>query len=79
MYISARQLINRDDLIIKNGQEVVRIKYDIDLSRLEMDQKREMVADLETDLENQKNTYKELKLDIQRLEKRADYLQVVLK
>ena len=48
------------------------IKYDIDLSRLEIDQKREMVAELENNLESQKNNYKELKLDIKRLEKRAD-------
>lgn len=40
------------------------IKYDIDLSRLEIDQKREMVAELENNLESQKNNYKELKLDI---------------
>jgi hypothetical protein len=37
MYICARQLLNRDDIIIKNEEEIVRIKYDIDLSRLEMD------------------------------------------
>jgi len=48
MYVSARQLINRDELIIKNEEEIVRIKYDIDLSKLEMDQKKEMVIELET-------------------------------
>jgi hypothetical protein len=47
MYVSARQLINRDELIIKNEEEIVRLKYDIDLSKLEMEQKKEMVIELE--------------------------------
>ncbi len=47
MYVSARQLINRDELIIKNEEEIVRIKYDIDLSKLEMEQKKELVNELE--------------------------------
>ena len=37
MYVCAKQLLNRDDIIIKNEEEIVRIKYDIDLSRLEME------------------------------------------
>lgn len=37
MYVAARQLMNRDDIIIKNEEEIVRIKYDIDISKLEMD------------------------------------------
>ncbi|CDW71950.1 gas2 domain containing protein [Stylonychia lemnae] len=79
MYVSARQLINRDELIIKNEQEIVRIKYDIDISKLEMEQKKELVVELETQLEQLKATYKELKLEIKRLEKRAELLQVTLK
>jgi hypothetical protein len=39
--------MNRDDIIIKNEEEIVRIKYDIDISKLEMEQKKEMVAELE--------------------------------
>jgi hypothetical protein len=79
MYVSARQLINRDELIIKNEEEIVRLKYDIDLSKLEMEQKKEMVVELEAQLERQKGTYKELKVEIKRLEKRAEHLQVILK
>jgi hypothetical protein len=79
MYVSARQLINRDELIIKNEEEIVRLKYDIDLSKLEMEQKKEMVVELEAHLERQKGTYKELKVEIKRLEKRAEHLQVILK
>lgn len=51
MYVSARQLINRDELIVNNEQEIVKIKYDIDLSKLEMEQKKELVIDLENQLE----------------------------
>ena len=79
MYVSARQLINRDELIIKNEEEIVRIKYDIDLSKLEMEQKKELVIELESQLETLKTTYKELKVEIKRLEKRAEQLQVILK
>lgn len=79
MYVSARQLINRDDLIVNNEQEIVRIKYDIDLSKLEMEQKKELVVELETQLEQLKQQYKELKLDIKRLEKRAEQLTHLLK
>jgi len=72
-------LINRDELIIKNEQEISRIKYDIDISKLEMEQKKELVVELEAELESLKATYKELKLEIKRLEKRAEQLQVILK
>jgi len=72
MYVNAKQLINRDELIIKNEQEIGKIKYDIDISKLEMEQKKELVAELEAELENLKATYKELKLEIKRLEKRAE-------
>lgn len=48
MLANARQLINRDDLIIKNEEEIIRIKYDIDISKLEMEQKKEIVQDLES-------------------------------
>jgi len=47
MYVSARQLINRDDIIIKNEEDVMKINYEIDISKLEMEQKKEMVQDLE--------------------------------
>jgi hypothetical protein len=54
MYVCAKQLLNRDDIIIKNEEEIVRIKYDIDLSRLEMEQKTELVQELEGKLEHLK-------------------------
>ena len=37
MYAQAKQLMNRDDLIIKNEEDIIRIKYDIDISKLEME------------------------------------------
>ncbi len=79
MYVCAKQLLNRDDIIIKNEEEIVRIKYDIDLSRLEMEQKTELVQELEGKLEHLKTQYKELKHDIKKLEKRAEQLTALLK
>ena len=37
MYANAKQLMNRDELIIKNEEEIIRVKYDIDISKLEME------------------------------------------
>jgi hypothetical protein len=36
LHSSARQLINRDDIVLKNEAEFVRLKYEIDLQGLEM-------------------------------------------
>jgi len=44
-----------------------------------MEQKKELVQDLETQLEADKTTYKEIKVEIKRLEKRQQTLQLVLK
>jgi hypothetical protein len=79
MFSMAKQLIHRDDLILKNEEEIVRLRYDIELCKLEIDQKRELVKELEHDLETKKAYYKELKADIIKLEKQADYLHQVLK
>lgn len=38
-----------------------------------------MVIELEAELDKLKNTYKDLKLEIKRLEKRAEQLQLILK
>lgn len=79
MLMLAKQLMNRDDLIIKNEEEIIRLKYDIDISKLEMEQKKDLVKDLEATLDQDKATYRELKRDIKALEKRYDQLTFVLK
>jgi len=79
MYAQAKQLMNRDDLIIKNEEDIIRIKYDIDISKLEMEQKKEIVKELEAKLEQDKAYYKELKIEIKKLEKKHETLQIVLK
>lgn len=79
MLTNAKQLMNRDDAVIRNEEEIVRIKYDIDLSKLEMEQKKELVVDLEQQLEIEKETYKEIKQEIKKLEKKADFLALTLK
>lgn len=47
MFSKAKQLLNRDDLIIKNEEEIIRLKYEIDISKLEMEQRKELVRELE--------------------------------
>jgi hypothetical protein len=72
LHSSARQLINRDDIVLKNEAEIVRLKYEIDLQGLEMQQKQEIVQDLKEELEVEKARYKGLKQEVKRLEKRAE-------
>lgn len=69
---SARQLINRDDIVLKNEAEIVRFKYEIDLQSLEMQQKQELVQELQEELDYEKMRYKGLKQEVRRLEKRAE-------
>jgi hypothetical protein len=61
LHSSARQLINRDDIVLKNEAEIVRLKYEIDMQGLEMQQKQEIVQDLKEELEVEKARYKGLK------------------
>ncbi len=61
LHSSARQLINRDDIVLKNEAEIVRFKYEIDMQGLEMQQKQEIVQDLKEELEVEKARYKGLK------------------
>lgn len=57
---------------MKNEAEIVRLKYEIDMQGLEMQQKQEIVQDLKEELEVEKARYKGLKQEVKRLEKRAD-------
>jgi hypothetical protein len=58
--------------VLKNESEIVRLKYEIDMQGLEMQQKQEIVTDLKEELEVEKARYKGLKLEVKRLEKRAE-------
>jgi septal ring factor EnvC (AmiA/AmiB activator) len=76
---SAKSLVHRDDLVLKNEAEITRIRYEIELQALELHQKKEIVAEMQNDLEREKARYKALKVEIRRLEKRAEQLQIILK
>jgi hypothetical protein len=47
------------------------MKYENDIAKLEIYQKRELLIELEGDLEREKGRYKSLKLELRRLEKQA--------
>lgn len=55
------------------------MKYESDIAKLEIYQKREVLIELEGDLEREKGRYKSLKLELRRLEKQAVQLQQTLK
>ncbi|TNV86962.1 hypothetical protein FGO68_gene12735 [Halteria grandinella] len=79
LHASAKQLVHRDDIILKNEQEIIRMKYENDIAKLEIYQKRELLIELEGDLEREKGRYKSLKLELRRLEKHSLQLQQTLK
>jgi len=68
--------MHRDDLIIKNEEEIIRLKFEIDISKLETEQKRELIRELELQLETGKLKYKELKSDLSKSSKKQDSLSV---
>jgi predicted nucleic acid-binding Zn-ribbon protein len=76
---STRQLVSRNDIIVKNETEIIKLRFEIDIYRLEINQKRDLLAELNSELEVQKKRYKELKLEISRLEKRVDQLTGLLR
>jgi len=69
LHASTKQLVHRDDMILKNEQGMIRLKYENDISKLEVYQKREVLMELESELEREKGRYKALKLEMRRLEK----------
>lgn len=36
LHASAKQLVHRDDIILKNEQEIIRMKYENDIAKLEI-------------------------------------------
>ena len=72
---SAKQLVHRDDIILKNEQEMIKLKYEIDISKLEVFQKKELLNELQAELDSEKARYKALKIEIRKLEKKADQLK----
>lgn len=71
--------MHRDDIIVKNEQELIRLKYELDVAKLEVYQKKEILQDIMSDLEREKARYKALKLEVRRLEKRVEQLTTTLK
>lgn len=68
MYSTALLMINRDSQIIKNQEEIVQLKHEIDINILEIEQKTAIVHELQYNLEERKVTYKALKKEIKELE-----------
>ncbi len=76
---STRQLVTRNDIIVKNETEIIKLKFEIDIIKLEVQQRRDLILELNAELDVQKHRYKQLKIELSRLEKRVDQLTVVLK
>jgi len=68
-------LIDKDDEIIQIEKEVMKLRTEIDIGRLEIKQKTKLADDLQTSLDEKKATYKQLKADIAALDERADELE----
>jgi len=68
-------LIDKDDEIIQIEKEVMKLRTEIDIGRLEIKQKTKLADDLQTSLDEKKAIYKQLKADIAALDERADELE----
>lgn len=79
MYSNALLMINRDKQIIKNEEELVQLKHEIDINILEIEQKTAIIAELEELLKEKKAQYKELKREIRDLENQCEELELILK
>ena len=79
MYSEALLMINRDQQIIKNQEEIVELKHEIDINILEIEQKSIIVKELQDILQDRKEQYKKLKEEIKEIEEQCDELQVILK
>ena len=79
MYSTALLMINRDSQIIKNQEEIVQLKHEIDINILEIEQKTAIIHELQYTLEQRKATYKALKQEIKELEQQCEELAHILK
>lgn len=68
-------LIQKDQLIVENEERIIKLKLEIDISTLEMQQKKSKVKELEETLDEKKAIYKDLKKNIKYLDERAETLR----
>jgi len=50
MHANAVMMINRDKQIIQNQKEIIQLKHEIDINILEIEQKTEIIAELQQKL-----------------------------
>ena len=79
MYSNALLMINRDKQIIKNEEEIIQLKHEIDINILEIEQKTAIISELQELLKEKKAEYKQLKKEIRELEAQCDELEAILK
>ena len=79
MYEVALIMINRDKQIIKNEEEIVQLRHEIDINILEIEQKTAIISELQETLLAVKAEYKKLKKEIRELEEQCDELTAILK
>lgn len=79
MYLKAMLMINRDKQIVKNEEEIVQLKQEIDINILEIEQKTAIISELQELLKEKKAEYKQLKKEIRELEAQCEELEGILK
>lgn len=79
MYSGALLMINRDKQIVKNEEEIVQLKHEIDINILEIEQKTAIISELQEILKEKKAMYKQLKKEIRELEAQCEELEAILK
>lgn len=75
----SKMLVDMNDQIIKNEEEAMSLQQEIDVSLLELEQKRTLAEELAEELADKKAIYKALRADIKRLDAEVERLQAILR
>ncbi len=72
---NVQTLMAYNDQVVKNEEDKLKLRVDIDTSIIELEQLRTLARELSDQLEHKRGTYKGLKSDIRTLDLKADDLK----
>ena len=79
LMMNARILMDMNDQLILNEEAKLKLMEEIDVSTLEIMQKRQQALELQQDLNGRKEEYKNLKYDIKQLDDKAELYKAKIK
>lgn len=79
LLMNARILMDMNDQLILNEEAKLKLMEEIDVSTLEIMQKRQLALELQAELNDRKDEYKGLKHEIQMLDDKAELYKARMK